>query len=91
VPGSNPRSLHACRPEVEEEIAAWRGRRLGSSEASREPPVDSARSVARAVRALSFPERLSILRKARQAVVHDAAPTAGAWRRALLGAWLRRD
>jgi hypothetical protein len=91
VPGANPRSLQACRPEVEEEIAAWRDRRLGSHEASPMRPADSARSVARALRTLSFPERLSILRTARQAVVHDAAPTSGAWRRALLGAWLRRD
>jgi hypothetical protein len=92
VPGANPRSLQACRPEVEEEIAAWRGRRVGGSEASRvQRPADSARSVARALRALSFPERLSILRRARQAVVHDAAPTSGVWRRALLDAWLRRD
>lgn len=84
VPGANPRSLQACRPEVEEEIAAWRQRRLGG-------PADSARGVARALRTLSFPERLSILRKARQAVVHDAASPSGAWRRALLGAWLWRN
>jgi hypothetical protein len=30
VVGATPRSLRACRPEVDEEIEAWKTRRLGA-------------------------------------------------------------
>jgi hypothetical protein len=106
---TGPRSLRACRPEVEAEIEGWQARVTGAGADARETPGQlerDLRALARAqprfaqvveelwaagvllranprdaalaalLRQMPFPQRLALLRAARQQVVEDVSPHA---------------